>query len=188
MQDDAHIDRRRFVQQLALLAGAAALPLGLPACRSAPSPPSAPKVLTPHEWAVVEAATSRILPTDDLPGAREANVAGFIDAQLAAPSFAVFRREVKSGVRALDRLARGLARVRFEAAKDADQDSVLAAVALGQGRGDGLDTAHFFQVLFVLTLEGFLSDPAHGGNAGGVGWQVIGYAPAPPHPHRGGHG
>lgn len=38
---------------------------------------------TDHEWATVEAATSRIMPTDHDPGAREARVVVFIDRYLS---------------------------------------------------------------------------------------------------------
>lgn len=36
-----------------------------------------------HQWATVEAAMARIIPTDDSPGAREANTVGFIDRYLS---------------------------------------------------------------------------------------------------------
>lgn len=181
---DARLDRRDFLQRLALLAGAAAIPIPLPACRRSPSPSDAARTFDPHEWAVVEAATSRIIPTDDVPGAREANVVGFIDAQLDDPHFTVFRREFPRGIRVLDRLSRQRRGARFDALAPGDQDAVLAAIGDGEGGGAGIDAAHFFQLLFTLTLEGFLSDPAHGGNADGVGWEVIGYAPSGPHPHH----
>ena len=153
------LDRRDFLERLALLAGAAVLPLPLPGCRETASAPHARKVLDVHEWAV-------------------------IDAQLAEPHFGVFRREVTRGIRVLDRFARARRRARFDALSPDDQDAVLAAIARGEGGKAGFDSGHFFQVLFTLTLEGFLSDPVHGGNAGGVGWNVIGYAPSAPRPHR----
>lgn len=40
---------------------------------------------TEHEWATVEAATARIMPTDHQPGAREARVVVFIDRYLSGP-------------------------------------------------------------------------------------------------------
>jgi gluconate 2-dehydrogenase gamma chain len=33
----------------------------------------------------------------------------------------------------------------------------------------------FFRVLRQHTIEGMFSDPMHGGNAGLIGWQLIGY-------------
>jgi gluconate 2-dehydrogenase gamma chain len=33
----------------------------------------------------------------------------------------------------------------------------------------------FFQLLRTHTIEGMFCDPLHGGNAGLIGWQLIGY-------------
>src|SRR4051794_12243762 len=46
-----------------------------------------PLFFTEHEWATVEAATARIIPTDHHPGAREAGVVRFIDRMLAGTQF-----------------------------------------------------------------------------------------------------
>lgn len=42
---------------------------------------------TDHEWATVEAASARIIPTDHDPGAREARVVVFIDRYLSGPDY-----------------------------------------------------------------------------------------------------
>src|SRR5437762_13791915 len=100
------MQRRQFLGRTATLAGALLLPV--PACRprcGSSAAPSAAKTFDAREWAVVDAATSRLIPTDDLPGAREANVVGFIDAQLAEAHFAVFKREFEAGISALELLA-----------------------------------------------------------------------------------
>lgn len=46
-----------------------------------------PLFFTEHEWATVEAATARIIPTDHHPGAKEAGVVRFIDRMLAGTQF-----------------------------------------------------------------------------------------------------
>ena len=33
----------------------------------------------------------------------------------------------------------------------------------------------FFKLLRTHTIEGMFSDPMHGGNAGLIGWQLLGY-------------
>jgi gluconate 2-dehydrogenase gamma chain len=45
------------------------------------------RFFTAHQWRTVEAATSRIIPTDHDPGAREANVVTFIDRYLSGIDF-----------------------------------------------------------------------------------------------------
>ncbi len=167
----------------ALLVGAGALPFGAcgKGCARAPGVARA-KSLDPAAWATVEAATARVIPTDDLPGAREANVVGFIDRQLALPHFAVFKDEFQVGVGVLDVLALAHAKARFVALDPTGQDEVLTALADGDGSVHGFDAAHFFDVLFTLTLEGMFSDPVHGGNVDHAGWHLLGYAPAGPGP------
>jgi Gluconate 2-dehydrogenase subunit 3 len=68
-----------------------AVVLGSAACTSTPAPRRAPRFFTTHEAAVLEDATARIAPgpRDDPaeaghPGAREADVAGYIDNMLSA--------------------------------------------------------------------------------------------------------
>ena len=38
-----------------------------------------------------------------------------------------------------------------------------------------MENTHFFQLLRAHTVEGMFSDPMHGGNAGLIGWQLVGY-------------
>jgi len=133
------------------------------------------------------------------PGAREANVVRYIDVMLGAFTFtpprihaggpysdrnggdedymgdfvplspfqeASWRKRIDglqrtyiAGIKALDTAAGG----DFTTASPDKQDSVLA------GAGNFLD------VLFTHAIEGFLSAPEYGGNAGGVGWKEISF-------------
>jgi gluconate 2-dehydrogenase gamma chain len=38
-----------------------------------------------------------------------------------------------------------------------------------------IEATTFFQLLRTHTIEGMFCDPVHGGNAGMIGWQLIGY-------------
>jgi hypothetical protein len=38
-----------------------------------------------------------------------------------------------------------------------------------------IETTQFFRMLRQHAIEGMFSDPMHGGNAGLIGWQLIGY-------------
>jgi gluconate 2-dehydrogenase gamma chain len=40
---------------------------------------------------------------------------------------------------------------------------------------EAMEKTRFFQLLRTHTIEGMFSDPMHGGNAGLIGWQLIGY-------------
>jgi len=133
------------------------------------------------------------------PGAREANVVRYIDVLLGAFSFATPRihaggpysdrngsdedymarfvslsafqerswrkrladlqRQYAAGIEALDKAAGG----DFTRANHDTQDRVLAKAG------------PFLNVLFQHAIEGFLSVPEYGGNAGGVGWKEISF-------------
>jgi len=76
----------------------------------------------------------------------------------------------------------------FTALAPADQDAVVGQLARGEIPVRGFPQQAMFRGLHTLTLEGFLSDPVHGGNDGEIGWRTVGF----PEPHLrkpgGGHG
>lgn len=138
------------------------------------------RFFTETEALIVSAAVARIFPSDDSgPGAREAGVAIFIDRQLAGaygrdryrytqppfedapPEFgyqgkATPREVYREGLRNLKNL---------HLLSLADQDAALRQI----------EDSYFFALLKRNTIEGMFSDPLHGGNAGMIGWQLIGF-------------
>jgi gluconate 2-dehydrogenase gamma chain len=138
------------------------------------------RFFTAAEARVVSEACERIFPADDSgPGATEAGVVVYIDRQLAGPygrdkyrytkgpwvesvpehgnqAKATPREIYREGIRLLED---------FPALPAAEQDAKLRAI----------EKTAFFQLLRRHTLEGMLCDPLHGGNAGMIGWQLIGY-------------
>jgi gluconate 2-dehydrogenase gamma chain len=136
---------------------------------------------------VLAAAAARILPSEDGPGAREAKVGRFIDRQLAG-SLAALRPAFDQLARLLDVSAVTIFGKPFTVLAAPDQDGVLTQLSLGRLPGRGVPQEALFRALHSLALEGFLSDPVHGGNDGEVGWRSIGFAT--PHLRRpgGAHG
>ena len=128
--------------------------------------------------AVLEAAAARILPSDDGPGAREAKVGRFIARQLEG-NLSALRPAFEQLARLLDLWSQKSFGKGFVLLGPADQDAVLGQLARGQIPVRGLPQEALFRGLHTLTLEGFLSDPVHGGNDGEVGWRAIGF----PEPH-----
>jgi gluconate 2-dehydrogenase gamma chain len=138
------------------------------------------RFFTAAEARVVEAACDRIFPSDESgPGAKEAGVVIFIDRQLAGPygkdkyryakppfvesvpehgyqAKATPRETYREGIQKLGN---------FADLSKAEQDQRLRSI----------ETTHFFRILRQHTIEGMFSDPMHGGNAGLIGWQLIGY-------------
>jgi gluconate 2-dehydrogenase gamma chain len=139
------------------------------------------RFFTEAEALIVIAAAARIFPSDDSgPGAKEAGVAVYIDRQLAGPwgrdryrytqepfeeqAAAEFGYQGKATPRQLYR--QGLKDfVGFDRLEPADQDRKLHEVA----------HTPFFALLRGNTIEGMFCDPLHGGNAGMIGWQLIGF-------------
>jgi gluconate 2-dehydrogenase gamma chain len=55
------------------------------------------------------------------------------------------------------------------------QDAYLNALEKESRDLGGVPSGIFFQSLLDLTVEGFFSDPAYGGNRDMVGWKLIGF-------------
>ena len=151
---------------------------GHEAVRSSASPKF--EVFSAEDAVEIEAASARIIPTDDLPGARDAGVVYFIDRALqtfAADSLKTYQKglpELQAKVRAMFPGAE-----KFSAAAPEQQDAVLHAMEdqTHQGWGPfdpGSAEPSFLAVLRVHTIVGFLAHPLRGGNPGGVGWRFIG--------------
>jgi gluconate 2-dehydrogenase gamma chain len=138
------------------------------------------RFFTETEALIVAAAASRIFPSDDSgPGAREAGVAIYIDRQLAGsygrdrfrytqPPFEDAPRELGyQGEKTPRQIYReGLKDLKgFHRLYPEHQDFALQQI----------ESSIFFALLRQNTIEGMFCDPIHGGNAGMVGWQLVGF-------------
>lgn len=155
---------------------------------------------TPEEAAAVEAAIDRLIPADALgPGGREAGCASFIDRQLAGfygssqrlymkPPFAdgTPQQGPQSALTPAARYRVALAAIDahcriafvgriFAQLTSEDRDLVLQGLEQGRIQLDGTDGRAFFEMLLQNTMEGFFSDPVHGGNRDMIGWKLIGF-------------
>jgi gluconate 2-dehydrogenase gamma chain len=121
--------------------------------------------LTAAEAATLAAVCARIVPTDASgPGAAEARASVYIDRALGgwlAPS----REDYRAGLAAIDAAARARGGTRFVDLAIVEQDAVLAS----------LDQTPFFGLVRTHTIQGTFCDPAYGGNANFIGWDLIGY-------------
>jgi gluconate 2-dehydrogenase gamma chain len=127
------------------------------------TPAAATPSLTPSERADLEAIASRILPSDDgTPGAKEANVIGFIERALT--TFHAFRLPgFQAGLADLSRRAGGS----FAALPPERQDALLHEI----------EATPFFEGIRALTLCGMFGDPSWGGNREQAGWKLLGFDP-----------
>ena len=139
------------------------------------------KFFTEAEALTVMCATERILPADESgPGATEANVVVYIDRQLAGPygrdkfrytkapwieSVPEHGYQGKESPRELYR--QGIRQLGDDFAKLPAESQDMRLMEI--------EKTYFFQMLRTHTIEGFLCDPLHGGNAGMIGWELVGF-------------
>jgi hypothetical protein len=135
--------------------------------------------------ATLQAAVERILP-----GAREAAVPRYVERALDHPYLRTMREPMGEGLDLLQALARSFYGADFAACDESQRDAILAHVQRGAADTPAFPASRFFERLVILTLEGFLGNPSHGGNRDCVGWRFIGYEPGAPKPGscgKGGH-
>lgn len=138
------------------------------------------RFFTEKEALAVAAAASRIFPSDDSgPGANEAAVVVYIDRQLAGPYGRDRYRYTQPPFEA------GAPEIGYQA-KESPAEIYRAGLKLLEGfdrlsveQQDaalrGMEHTVFFRLLRTHTIEGMFCDPMHGGNAGMIGWQLIGF-------------
>ncbi len=193
------IDRRNLLRTGAVLGAVAALD----GCRRGADDDDGKakrgaRPASPAEAAlpVLTAVAERILPSDGAgPGAREANVGGFLENALADRRLAHLRPLLQRGAAFLDDAARE-ERAKsaqpaggFTALSDEQRDELLERLARRELRPTDFDGNAFVRIMVALTLEGFLGDPKHGGNEGRAAWTWLGFDPAGRNAiaHAGGH-
>jgi gluconate 2-dehydrogenase gamma chain len=129
------------------------------------------KTFTRPQADVVEAMTSRLLPSvDGRPGAREAGVLYFVDRALATFN-AGQKKQYLDGIADLNRrAARKMKRTAgFAALMPEHQDEILKAI----------EKSGFFQAVRFDTICGTFALPVWGGNRDHTGWRLIGLTHQP---------
>src|SRR5262245_31955961 len=177
------ISRRELLKRASFAGAAAVVPVGGPLLPESSSPPAALQTaasrepyehLTALQSDVLETIVARIIPTDaNGPGAREARAARYIDRALGG-ALASSRPSYSVGLAAVDQLSRSSRGKAFTALSPDEQDVVLSDVERGNVPGFA-DAAAFFALVRAHTIQGTFCDPYYGGNAGFVGWDLVGY-------------
>lgn len=124
---------------------------------------------TREQAAEIEAFASRIIPTDDTPGAREAGVVYFIDRGLT--TFAKDQQHMYT--LGLEQLAKDVGKrhrgqTRLSALTPAQQDAVLKSI----------ERSPFFGLMRFATIAGMFALPSYGGNKDFAGWKLVGQVEA----------
>jgi gluconate 2-dehydrogenase gamma chain len=138
------------------------------------------RFFTETEALIVSAAVSRIFPSDDSgPGAREAGVAIYIDRQLAGPygrdRYRYAQPPFESAPPEFGYQGQATPREIYREGLRGLKDFHLLASEQQDAELHQIESTRFFSLLRRHTIEGMFSDPIHGGNAGMIGWQIIGF-------------
>ena len=129
--------------------------------------------LSPEQIATLDCMTRRMVPSDDGPGAAEANVMGHIRWRLEHPAYGPPRKRLASGLDLLASQCRKKHGKAFPECTAREQDEVLADLK----KVRHVVVWQFLADVLSWTLAGYLCDPKYGGNRGEVGWEYIGFRP-----------
>jgi gluconate 2-dehydrogenase gamma chain len=160
---DSPLSRRRF---LGVAGGVAAWLVAVPPdlFASSAEPTRGYKVLTFEQAATFDAFAAQVIPSEPgSPGAREANVTQFADNGLAG-----FAKEQRPEFeKALAALSAHSGATSFATMTSTRQIEVMR----------GFDQANHaaFEVLRAPVIAGMFANPSYGGNAGKVGWKLLGF-------------
>jgi gluconate 2-dehydrogenase gamma chain len=182
--------RRRLLQAAA--GAAVALPAGGASAQQPPAQSAKAYVFfNPAEAAFIEAALARLIPKDETgPGAIEAGVPEYLDRQLAG-AWGAGERLYRAGPwhpgspsqgyqlpftpAEMFRAAMRHVDASFPKMSARDQDAYLDALQKEKRDLGGVPSNIFFESLLEVTIEGFFSDPAYGGNRDMAAWKMIGF-------------
>ena len=144
------------------------------------------KFLSEAQALEVTAISSRIIPSDDSPGAKEAGAVYFIDnclATIAADQQPVYRDGLAKFQEDIHVMFPSVDK--FSAASVEQQEQFLREVDVppdvaGRRQRYSKGSSDFFETIRMHTVAAFLIDPEseYAGNRSGVGWKLIGRDPA----------
>jgi gluconate 2-dehydrogenase gamma chain len=195
----ATLSRRSFLKAAGSASVASVAAVGAQAAsKPAPNVQTGQLFFNPQEAAFVHAACARLIPLDEHgAGAVEAGVPNYIDKQLAG-TWGAGERLYRNGpwqtgtptqgyqlpftpAELFRNALRGVAEELATTGKDfskllgAEQDAYLESLQKGGKDLHGVPSDVFFETLLAMTVEGFFSDPAYGGNQDMAAWKMIGF-------------
>lgn len=186
-----------------LQAQQSAAPAASPKAPADPAPNEPLLTLTATEAAFLGAAADTLIPADKLsPSGSECGLVAFMDRQLAGAwgngarlyrsgpfvpgkpeqgyQLPLTPREFfAAGIKAANAYAQRTLGKEFDRLSTPDREGVMKSMESGQAAFETINSKMFFEALYTLTMEGFFSDPIHGGNRNKASWSMIGYPGLP---------
>ena len=134
------------------------------------------RYLDEEEITLLDAIVEQIIPTDDFPGGRWANVSNFIDKQLDT-YYRKHQLAYREGLAAFEKTVIQMKGKKFEELPLAEQTAILEKMEAGEFSGDywkNNPPANFFDMIRQHSLQGFYGSPVHGGNREYISYQMLG--------------
>ena len=174
-----------------------------PAAPPAAAEPEPLLTLTATEAAFLSAVADTMIPADELsPSGTDCGVVTYIDRQLAGAYGAgaktyrngPFRRGkpeqgyqlaltprqyFETGIAAANAWARKSYGKEFDRLAPGERAAALSAMEHGTAEFENFSARMFFVRLHAIVMEGFFSDPMHGGNRNMAGWKLLGFPGLP---------
>jgi gluconate 2-dehydrogenase gamma chain len=169
---DQSFSRREFVRLIT--GGAAAVLISFnTACKNKIS---RWQYLHEGEITLLDAIVEQIIPTDDFPGGKWANVSNFIDKQLSS-YYRIHQQAYRDGLAAFENKVVQMNGKKFEEIPFAEQTAILEKMEAGEfsdGYWKDHSAAGFFDMMRQHSLQGFYGSPGHGGNREYISYRMLG--------------
>jgi gluconate 2-dehydrogenase gamma chain len=134
------------------------------------------RYLDEEEIILLDAIVEQIIPTDDFPGGKWANVSNFIDRQLST-YYIKHQTEYREGLEAFEKTVIQMKGKRFEELLFDEQTAILEKMETGEFTGDYWNdhsASGFFSMVRQHSLQGFYGSPLHGGNREYISYRMLG--------------
>ena len=132
--------------------------------------------LTSEEAVLVEAISEQVIPADQDPGGRQAQVVNFIDLQLAG-AHKRFRKIYREGLERLSEtciLVYGKSFVDLPFDKQTDLLVKLETNDVPKSIWQNQSPSEFLRLISDHCMQGFYGSPRHGGNQNFASWHMLG--------------
>jgi gluconate 2-dehydrogenase gamma chain len=134
------------------------------------------RYLNEEEINLLDSIVEQIIPTDDFPGGKWANVSNFIDKQLIS-YYSRHQLTYREGLAAFEKTVIQIKGKKFEEIPFAEQTAILEKMEKGEFSGDywkDHSPSDFFDLVRQHSMQGFYGSPVHGGNRGYISYHMLG--------------
>ena len=134
------------------------------------------RFLNEEEITLLDTIVEQIIPTDDFPGGRWANVSNFIDKQLDT-YYRNHQLAYREGLAAFEETVIQMKGKKFEELPFSEQTTLLDKMEAGEFPGDywkDHQAAGFFDMIRQHSLQGYYGSPVHGGNREYISYRMLG--------------